>query len=98
MTATNEPIEKTRIPGVSDKALVKAASLADANTRISWMLSDEGSKMTQLLFVESGMVLEAANNTLLVSALIDAIDSNQAYIEELQSQIESLKSESKDNA
>ena len=60
---TNETIEKTRIPGVPDKALVKAASLADANTRISWMLSDEGHKLTQLLFVESGMSLEAANNS-----------------------------------
>lgn len=97
MTATNEPIEKTRIPGVPDKALVKASNLADANTRVSWMLSDEGSKMTQLLFVESGMVFEATNNTLLVASLIDAIDKKQFYIEELQSQIESLKSEGKAN-
>ena len=95
---TTEPIEKTRIPGVPDKALVKAANLADANTRISWMLSDEGHKLTQLLFVESGMALEAVNNTLLVSALIDAVDSKQSYIEELQSQIESLKNEGEDNA
>lgn len=95
---TTEPIEKTRIPGVPDKALVKAANLADANTRISWMLSDEGHKLTQLFFVESGMALEAVNNTLLVSALIDAVDSKQSYIEELQSQIESLKNEGEDNA
>ena len=98
MTTTTETIEKTRIPGVPDKALVKASNLADADTRVSWMLSDEGAKLTQLLFVESGMALEAANNTLLVSALIDAIDSKQAYIEELQSQIESLKNEDKANA
>lgn len=35
---TTETIEKTRIPGVPDKALVKAASLANTNSRISWSL------------------------------------------------------------
>ena len=98
MTTTTETIEKTRIPGVPDKALVKAANLADANTRVSWMLSDEGSKLTQLLFVDSGRSLEATNNTLMVSALIDAVDSKQCYIEELQSEIEALKNEDKANA
>jgi|GEM_PF-5689679 len=95
---TTETIEKTRIPGVPDKALVKAASLAAADARVSWMLSDEGSKLTQLLFVDSGMSFVAINNTLLVSALIDAIDSKQFYIEELQAKIETLlKNEDKDD-
>ena len=94
---TTETIEKTRIPGMPDKALIKAANLAEANTRISWMLSDEGSKLTQLLFVDSGMSFEATNNTLLFSAMIDALETKESIIENLQAQIETLRKESRDN-
>ena len=94
---TTETIEKTRIPGVPDKALIKAANLAEANTRISWRLSDEGSKLTQLLFVDSGMSFEATNNTLLFSAMIDALETKESIIENLQAQIETLRKESRDN-
>ena len=94
---TTETIEKTRIPGMPDKALIKAANLAKANTRISWMLSDEGSKLTQLLFVNSGMSLEATNNTLLFSAMIDALETKELIIENLQAQLETLRKESRDN-
>ena len=94
---TTETIEKTRIPGMPDKALIKAANLAEANARISWMLSDEGSKLTQLLFVDSGMSFEATNNTLLFSAMIDALETKESIIENLQAQIETLRKESRDN-
>ena len=94
---TTETIEKTRIPGMPDKALIKAANLAEANTRISWMLSDEGSKLTQLLFVDSGMSFEATNNTLLFSAMIDALETKESIIENLQAQPETLRKESRDN-
>ena len=94
---TTETIEKTRIHGIPDKALIKAANLAEANARISWMLSDEGSKLTQLLFVDSGMSFEATNNTLLFSAMIDALETKESIIENLQAQLETLRKESRDN-
>lgn len=82
---TTETIEK-RIPGVPDKALVKAASLANADSRISWSLNDDGQKITQLYYPKSGREITAANNTLLVAALIDETERLVARIEELESE------------
>jgi hypothetical protein len=76
-------IEKEkRIPGVPDKALVKAAGLSTADVRISWTLDEEGRRQTQALFLESGKVFVAGNNTLLVAKLMDSIAELQAKIED----------------
>jgi hypothetical protein len=79
---TTETIEKSRIPGVPDKALVKAANLATTNVRISWGLDEDGKKVTQAYFGDSGIDFIAENNTLLVSKLFDVIASLQSRLED----------------
>jgi hypothetical protein len=81
MMTTETTIEK-RIPGVPDKALVKAAGLAIADVRISWMLDAEGAKVTQALFLDSGREITASNNTLLVSKLFSMIDDLSTQLKE----------------
>ena len=92
---TTETIEK-RIPGVPDKALVKAANLANTDSRISWSLNDDGQKITQLYYPKSGREITAANNTWLVAELIDENERLEQTIARLVAQIEDLGS--KDDA
>ena len=94
MTTTTETIEKTRIPGVPDKALVKAASLANADSRISWSLNDDGQKITQLYYPKSGREITAANNTWLVAELIDENERLEQAIARLVARIDELESKS----
>ena len=94
---TTETIEKTRIPGVPDKALVKAASLANTDSRISWLLNDDGQKITQLYYPKSGKEIRASNNTWLVAELIDQNDRLEQAIERLVAQIENLESKNNDH-
>jgi hypothetical protein len=87
---TETTIEKTRIPGVLDKALVKAASLANTNSRISWSLNDDGQKITQLYFPDSGREITGTNNTWLIAELIDRNELLEKTIEALQAKLKDL--------
>jgi hypothetical protein len=82
MTTETTPIETKKIPGVPDKALVKAAGLSCADVRISWTLDEDGNKKTQALFLESGKEIIASNNTLLVAKMMDVIADLQSKLEE----------------
>ena len=94
---TIKTIEKTRIPGVPDKALVKAASLANTDSRISWSLNNDGQKITQLYYPRSGREITAANNTWLVAELIDQNELLIRSIERLLAQVEELESKHNDH-
>ena len=94
---TTETIEKSRIPGVPDKALVKAASLANTNSRISWSLNDDGQKITQLYFPDSGREITGSNNTWLIAELIDRNELLVKTIQSLQNRIDYLTQNQTEN-
>jgi hypothetical protein len=60
------------VPGTPDRALEKAADLAKADVKISWLLNSQGKKIGSGVSI-NGKVLSADDNTRLITALFDEI-------------------------
>ena len=85
------------IPGISHSALLRAAQLAESDTRIGRFYSDEDIEMIRLHLVETGLMFKAASPTLLVAAMIDALAAKELVIWDLQAQIDKLRAGGSDN-
>lgn len=78
MNNETEEVAK-RVPGMPDRALIKAVANTDVNCAIDWILDPEGRKLTRLTIgrkVFTGYdekVFTAYSNTALITALINAL-------------------------
>lgn len=88
---------KHPIPEISHDAFIRAAALAESDTRIGRFHPDEDIEMIRLRIVESGLLFKAASPSLLVAAMIDALAAKELIIWELQTQIDALRIGSNDN-
>ena len=85
------------IPEISHDAFIKAAALAESDTRIGRFHPDEDIEMIRLYIVESGLLFKAASPNLLVAAMIDALAAKELVIWDLQAQIDKLRTGGSDN-
>jgi hypothetical protein len=90
-TETIEKAKKKKVPGMPNDALLKSAELCEVNARFSWAKDEYDRDVVQLLFPDTGWLLQAPNNTWLIAHLIDAINAKNSAIEELESHIEQLE-------
>ena len=101
MTATNEPIEKTKkvkVPGMPNDALLKSAELAFHAPQFSWRKDDYGRDETRLFFFESKIEIIAPTNTWVISKLLDRHEEQERSISALEQTIAELQQKLEDKA
>lgn len=88
---------KHSIPEISHEAFIRAAALAESNTRVGRFHPDEDIEMIRLYIVESRLLFKVASPSLLVAAMIDALAAKDLVIWDPQAQIDKLRTGGSDN-